>query len=63
MEKLFEVEPITITETCKTCIHRERWQCGGSTIQYCGICKSNRTYNGKRKIKCKTKACIHYKKQ
>lgn len=24
------------TKTCRQCSHRERWQCGGSVIQYCG---------------------------
>jgi hypothetical protein len=58
---LFEVTPIT-TETCLNCEHRERHQCGGSIIQYCGVRKSNRTYNGKLKIKCKTPACSSFKK-
>lgn len=47
--------------TCLTCEHRERHQCGGSIIQYCGVRKSNRTYNGQLKIKCKTPACAVYK--
>lgn len=49
------------TETCKTCKHRERWECGGSVFQYCGARGSNRTANGKLKIKCKTPACGLYK--
>ena len=49
-------------ETCKTCIHREPWECGSKTIQYCGKLTSNRTQNGKKKILCKTEACYHYKK-
>ena len=48
-------------ETCLTCAHRERHQCGGSVIQYCGLLKSGRTVNGKLKIKCKKAACQHYK--
>jgi hypothetical protein len=44
-------------KTCLTCRHRERWRCGGSIIQYCGIRKSNRTFNKKLKIKCKRAAC------
>lgn len=62
-KKLFDIEPIVITETCKTCVHRERHQCNSKVFQYCGLVKSNRTYNGKLKIKCKTKACIHYEKE
>jgi hypothetical protein len=58
---LFEVEPIK-TETCLNCEHRQRHQCGGSIIQYCGVRKSNRTYNGQLKIKCKTTACNQFKK-
>lgn len=58
---LFDVQPIK-TETCLTCKHRERHQCGGSIIQYCGVRKSNRTYNGQLKIKCKTPACSSFKK-
>lgn len=58
---LFNTPPIII-ETCLNCEHRERHQCGGSIIQYCGIRKSNRTTNGKLKIKCKTAACSSFKK-
>ena len=57
----FDVETLkTTTHTCKDCQHRERHQCGGSIIQYCGIRGSNRTENGLLKIKCKTPACIVY---
>ena len=59
-EKEIKVSPKE-GKTCLTCEHRERWQCGNSVIQYCGILKSNRTENGKLKIKCKTKACDFYK--
>ena len=58
-KKLFEVQPEKYNE-CRTCMHRQRHRCGGSIIQYCAILKSNRTSNGKLKIKCKTKACAHY---
>lgn len=61
MEKLFEVEPKHPDKFCRTCEHRERHQCGSMVIQYCGIVKSNRTDNGKLKIKCKTPACQFYK--
>ena len=59
---LFDVELIK-PETCLNCEHRERHQCGGSIIQYCGVRKSNRTHNGQLKIKCKTPACSSFKKQ
>jgi hypothetical protein len=58
---LFDVPKIS-HETCLNCEHRERHQCGGSIIQYCGVRKSNRTYNGQLKIKCKTPACSSFKK-
>jgi hypothetical protein len=51
------------TDTCKTCANRERWQCGGSIIQYCGVRTSNRTQNGLMKIKVTTPACELYKKE
>lgn len=61
---LFNIEPTepqsTNGLTCLTCKHRERHQCGGTVIQYCGIRKSNRTENGQLKIKCKTPACFGY---
>ena len=47
--------------TCRTCAHRERWQMGGSVIQYCGARRSSRTQNGLRKIKVTDKACALYK--
>lgn len=49
-----------IQKTCRTCAHRERWQCGGSVIQYCGRIHSNRTDNGFKKIKVTNPACILY---
>lgn len=63
--KLFEVEPEDIKPTafCRTCEHRQRWQCGGKIIQYCGVRKSNRTDNGLLKIKVTMPSCISYKKQ
>lgn len=62
MVTLFDVE-ITNVKTCLSCVHRERWQCGGSVIQYCGVIKSNLTNNGKLKIKCKTPSCNLYKEE
>lgn len=58
---LFKKEEITNPNTCRTCAHRERHQCGGAIIQYCAVNGSNRTENGKKKIKCKTPACGKYK--
>ena len=49
-------------ETCRHCDHRERWQCGGSVIQYCGLLSSNRTINKKLKIKCNKPACSFFSK-
>lgn len=50
------------TDTCRHCENRQRHQCGGSIIQYCGVRKSNRTYNGLLKIKVTDKACLLFKK-
>ena len=46
--------------TCRQCKHRQRWQCGGSIIQYCGVRRSNRTYNKMLKIKATNKACYSF---
>lgn len=54
------VEPKKPTTFCRTCKHRERWQCGGSWFQYCGARKSKRTKNGLLKIKVNTPACAIY---
>ena len=51
-----------LTRTCNDCKNRERWECGGSIIQYCSIIKSRRTGNGLKKIKCKNAACGYFKK-
>lgn len=48
-------------KTCRSCDHRQRWECGGKVIQYCGVRSSNRTDNGLEKIKCKDRACPKYK--
>lgn len=64
MKELFEIPPQEIAkpvETCRTCAHRERWKCGGSIIQYCGVRKSNRTFNGLLKIKVTNPRCELYK--
>jgi hypothetical protein len=42
---------------CRDCKHIQKWACGGSFFFYCGVTKSNRTYNGLLKVKCKTPAC------
>lgn len=46
--------------TCNSCEHRQRWECNSKVFQYCGVRKSNRTQNGKLKIKCKDAACLLY---
>lgn len=57
---LFE-QPITKpANTCRNCANRQRHQCGGSIIQYCGVRKSNRTYNGLLKIKVTDPACAAF---
>lgn len=63
MTLLFEQYTPPKDKTCLTCEHRERHQCGGSIIQYCGVRNSNRTVNGQLKIKCKMAACYLYKEQ
>ena len=67
MDDLFDnygyVEKPKPTKTCRTCRHRQRWQCCGSVFQYCGIRKSNRTSNGLLKIKVKNPACELYEEE
>lgn len=48
--------------TCRTCVHRERWECGSKVINYCRVHKSNRTFNGLQKVKCNQQACSQYTK-
>lgn len=61
MNTLFDLSEIPkATKFCRTCKHRERWQCGGSIIQYCGKRGSNRTFNGLLKIKVTNPACSYY---
>ena len=55
------VEPKKPTKFCRTCAHRQPWESGQRTIQYCGVRKSNRTYNGLLKIKVTNPACMAYK--
>lgn len=45
---------------CGKCKHIERHEYRSKIIHYCGIRKSNRTSNGKLKVKCKNTACIHF---
>lgn len=58
---LFDIPVKHPDKFCRTCVHRERHLFNQTIIQYCGIRKSNRTENGKLKIKCKTPACESYK--
>lgn len=55
------IEPNKPTKFCRTCAHRQPWECGQRTNQYCGIRKSNRTNNGLLKIKVTNPACEVYK--
>jgi hypothetical protein len=50
-----------IKKTCRTCVHRQRWECGGRVIQYCRVRRNGRTYNGLLKIKVTNPACALYK--
>lgn len=65
MDDLFNgqghIEPVKPTKFCRTCAHREPWQCGGKIIQYCGVRKSKRTFNGLLKIKVTNPSCELYK--
>jgi hypothetical protein len=60
-QNLFEVDAKIITDTCRHCEHRQRWQCNSKVIQYCGVSKSNRTDNGLLKIKVTDAACFQFK--
>lgn len=34
----YTVQPQESTlETCRTCIHRQRWECGSKVISYCRV--------------------------
>ncbi|SFG56026.1 hypothetical protein SAMN05216383_12043 [Prevotella sp. KH2C16] len=63
MSDLFNVPPQVkpnSTKFCRTCLYRQRWECGNSVIQYCSKRKSNRTFNGLLKIKVTNPACSFY---
>ncbi len=64
MSKLFiDDGKVNKNKTCLTCNHRQRWavnRSGDKMMQYCGVLKSNRTFNGLKKIKCKDQACEYY---
>lgn len=62
--RLFDTPPTPPEKpaaTCRTCANRQRWRCGGSIIQYCGVRPSNRTLNRLLKIKVTNPACAVYK--
>lgn len=65
MNDLFQgegyIQPKKPTRFCRTCKNRQPWECGTRVTQYCGIRKSNRTYNGLLKIKVTNPACMAYK--
>lgn len=48
---------------CRTCAHRQRWECESKVIQYRGKRKSNRTFNGLLKIKVTNNACELYEEE
>lgn len=52
-----------MNKTCRTCSNRQRWECGGRVIQYCGVRKSKRTFNRLLKIKVTNQACELYKEE
>ena len=54
------VKPQKPDKSCRHCVHRQRWLCGGSIIQYCSVRKSKRTKNGLLKIKVNYPACELY---
>lgn len=63
MNDLFgNTDTVQHLETCRTCIHRQRWECGSKVISYCRVRKSNRTFNGLQKVKCNQQACSQYVK-
>ena len=59
--EIYQIKKDLENKTCRTCEYRERWQCGGRVIQYCGRRKSNRTFNHLLKIKVTTPACGLFK--
>lgn len=63
--ELFDTDEHKVNKgkTCRTCKHRQRWQCNSKVIQYCGIRTSNRTDNGLLKIKAKDNACVMYEEE
>lgn len=63
MESLFPIDKNIAKQTCRDCIHRQRWECGSMIISYCEITRSNRTQNGLKKIKASSPACDYYKKE
>ena len=65
MKTLFEL-PISeneTCETCRTCIHRERWALNDHSnkiIQCCNLQPSKRSNSGYKTIKVTDKACMNY---
>ena len=61
MSELFGTN--TINETCRTCIHRERWVLNDKSnkvIQCCNLQPSKRSNSGYKTIKVTDKACLSY---
>ena len=49
--------------TCRNCVHRERWECGSKVISYCNKIFTSRTFNGMKIVKCTDLACEYYEKE
>jgi hypothetical protein len=62
METLFDIDEIKETPSTKRkqCNNLERWKFNHTTIFYCGVRKSNRTENGKLKIKANKTSCFQF---
>ena len=63
LDELFKADADFPMRTCKTCKHRQRWECNSKVFQYCAVRKSKRTANGLLKIKCKQPACGMYQEE
>ena len=61
MNELFDA--FAINATCKTCIHRERWELNdhsNKVIQCCNLQPSKRSNSGYKTIKVTDNACLGY---
>lgn len=46
--------------TCATCVHIQKWECGGRVLRYCGKLKDRSTHNGLKRIRVKDAACTQH---